>query len=79
MSTIPQIADQLRACNFEHARAVFEPDDVMVLIAYLEDQGFISAEAQVVLDAEKAEAEAEADADAVVQVEDEPKKKGKGK
>lgn len=66
MNTVAQITDQLRACNFEHVRAVVEPDDVMVLIDYLEGQGFISAEAQAVLDAEAeanaAAAQAEAEA-----------------
>lgn len=63
MNTVAQITDQLRACNFEHVRAVVEPDDVMVLIDYLEGQGFISAEAQAVLDTEaNAAAEAEAEA-----------------
>lgn len=56
MSTVQQIADQLRASNFEHVRAIIEPDDVMVLIDYLESQGFISAEARAAAEAAKAEA-----------------------
>lgn len=36
MSTIEQIVEQLKACNFEHVRAVVEPDDVMVLLDHLE-------------------------------------------
>lgn len=56
MNTVGQIADQLRACNFEHVRAVLEPDDVMVLTAYLEGQGFISAEALAKHETENAKA-----------------------
>lgn len=44
MNTVLQITDQLRASNFEHVRAVIEPDDVTVLIDYLEGQGFLSPE-----------------------------------
>lgn len=45
-NSIQDIADHLRAANFEHVRAIIEPDDNMVLIDYLEGQGFISAEAK---------------------------------
>lgn len=45
-NSIQDIADHLRAANFEHVRAIVEPDDNMVLIDYLEGQGFISAEAR---------------------------------
>lgn len=44
MSNMMQIADQVRACNSDHVRAVIEPDDVMVLLDYLEGQGFLSSE-----------------------------------
>lgn len=88
MSTVQQIADHLRAANSEHVRAIIEPDDNMVLIDYLESQGFISAEAQAAKDAEAQavkdaeaakeaeakEAEAKAKADEVEAAE---KKKGK--
>lgn len=45
-NSIQDIADHLRAANFEHVRAIIEPDDNMVLIDYLEGQGFISVEAR---------------------------------
>lgn len=38
MSSIQDIAEQLRACNAEHVRAIIEPDDVMVLVDYLDRQ-----------------------------------------
>lgn len=47
MITVQQIADQLRATNYEHVRAVLEPDDVMVLLDYLEGQGFVAVGAEV--------------------------------
>ena len=52
MSTMHEITEQLRASNFEHVRAVIEPDDVMVLLAFLEKQGFLSAEGIAALEAE---------------------------
>jgi len=72
MSTIPQIADQLRATNFEHVRAIIEPEDVTVLIDYLEGQGFISAAAQAVKDAEAEAKKAEPAAEPEVVLVDEP-------
>ena len=61
-NTIQDIADHLRAANFEHVRAVIEPDDNMVLIDYLESQGFISAEARARDEADAAtQAELEAE------------------
>ncbi len=56
MSTVQQIADQLRAANFEHVRAIIEPDDNMVLIDYLESQGFVSEQARLAKEAAAAEA-----------------------
>lgn len=49
-NTVHDITDQLRASSFEHVRAVIEPDDVLVLLAYLEDRGFISKEAREALE-----------------------------
>lgn len=46
MNTVFDIADQLRACIFEHVRTVIEPDDAAILVAYLESQGFLSKAAR---------------------------------
>lgn len=52
---IQAIADQLRASAFEHMRATIESDDVATLVAFLEGHGYVSAEAQAVIDAEASE------------------------
>lgn len=46
MSSIQEIAEQLRACNADHVRAIIEPDDVMVLVDYLDRQSRLVVQEQ---------------------------------